>query len=150
MKTAQPITDNNACSGDAMECSDDELSLQQWYWRCNVWRPHLTSCKPTHVRKDGTSQTIYSTDMLTAILVPYAIQAQGKLTSARIKEILADYLRTPAGNSRCSLLKKKLNELLTGATDVDIKRLVCTHNNWNIHNLVTHKQTYILILIHKF
>ena len=58
MKTAQPVSDDDACSGDAMECSDDELPLEQWYWRCNLWQPHLPSCKPTHVAKDGTSQTI--------------------------------------------------------------------------------------------
>ena len=143
MKTAQPVDDADDTSVDAMECSGDERSLQQWYWRCNVWQPHLPSCKPNYIAKDGTSQTMYFTDMLTAILVPYAIQAQGKLTTARIKQILPEYLRTPAGNTQCLLLKKKLRELLTGSTDVNIERLVCTHDNWNIHDLVTHKQISI-------
>ena len=133
-----------------MEGSDEEIPLAQWYWHCNVWQPHLPSCKPTHIAKGGTLQTMYSTDMITAILVPHAIKAQGLLTTPRIKEILPEYLQSPVANSRCSALKKKLKQLLTGATDVNISCLVCTHNNWNIHNLVTHKQIYILILVHRF
>jgi len=150
MRKAQPVSDDDACSGDAMEFSDDELPLQQWYWRCNVWRPHLASCAPTHVPKGGASQTMYSTDMIVAILVPYALQAQGLLTTPRIKQILPKYLQSPVANSRCSALKKKLKQLLTGATDVNISRLVCTRNNWNIHDLVMHKDIYILILVHRF
>ena len=123
-KTAEPISDANKQSDDAMEVTDKKLLLDQWYWYCNMFQKHLEKCTPLQTKTEGASQAMYSMDMLTEILVPYVIQAQENLTAKRIKNVLKDYLQTPAANQRVSNLKKKLWEVLTGSKDVNIRRMV--------------------------